>query len=113
MTLIVEQIVAALTPLAPTTSHGRADPINIPRITYQLITGSDNGTLTGAGPQRSRYQIDCYAESALSACGLAVNAKVALRAGLVVGGIFDNPDDYETDTKLNKASFDVAAWATT
>jgi hypothetical protein len=104
------QIVAALAPLAPTTAFGGADPTVRPRITYQVITGSYNETLRGTGPYRGRRQIDIWALTYAAARGLADQAKVALRSGLNVGAITDNPDDYEADTKLHRVSFDVAAW---
>lgn len=103
-------IVAALTPLAPTTPFGDANPASRPRITYQKVAGSDNENLRGAGPYRGRRQIDVWALTYAQADGLAAQAKVALRSGLNVGSIMDNPDDYEEDTKLHRVSFDVAAW---
>lgn len=106
------QIVAALTPLAPTTAFGAANPAIRPRITYQTVAGGYNEHLTGAGPYRGRRQIDVWALTKAEVIGLAEQAKVALRTGLNVGAITDNPDDYEADTKLFRASFDVAAWLT-
>jgi hypothetical protein len=103
-------IVTALTPLAPTTPFGDANPASRPRITYQKVAGSDNENLRGAGPYRGRRQIDVWALTYAQADGLAAQAKVALRSGLNVGSITDNPDDYEEDTKLHRVSFDVAAW---
>ena len=103
-------IVTALTPIAPTTPFGDANPASRPRITYQKIAGSDNENLQGAGPYRGRRQIDVWALTYAQADGLAAQAKVALRSGLNVGSITDNPDGYEEDTKLHRVSFDVAAW---
>jgi hypothetical protein len=109
---IDEQIVAAITPLGfPITPWSKADPNARTRFTYLLIAGSDNGNLSGAGVQSSRYQIDLWCETLDQARLLAADAKVALRAGLIIGRITDNPDDYEQDTKLTKVSFDIAAWA--
>lgn len=104
------QIVAALSGLAPTTPFADADPTVRPRITYQTIAGGYNEHLQGAGPYRGRRQIDVWALTYAQARGLADSAKVALRSGLNVGAITDNPDDYEADTKLHRVSFDVAAW---
>lgn len=103
-------IVAALTPLAPTTAFGDASPAVRPRITYQTITGRYNEHLAGPGPYRGTRQIDVWALTPKEAHGLAAQAKVALRAGLNVGSILDNPDDYETGTRLHRVSFNVAAW---
>jgi hypothetical protein len=103
-------IVDLLTPLAPTSSFAGADAANRPRITHQIIAGVENENLRGAGPPRRRYQIDVWADTHGAARGLADQAKVALRAGLVVGSITDNPDDYEPDTKLCRVSFDAAVW---
>jgi hypothetical protein len=104
------QITAALSPLAPTTPFGDANAAVRPRITYQKVDGSDNEHLRGAGPYRGRRQIDVWALTYAQANGLAEQAKVALRSGLNVGAITDNPDDYEADTKLHRVSFDLAAW---
>lgn len=106
------QIVAALAGIAATTPFGDANPATRPRITYQTITGKYNENLRGTGPYRGTRQIDIWALTYAQAHGLADQAKVALRAGLNVGSITDNPDDYETDTKLHRVSFDVAAWLT-
>lgn len=104
-------IVSVLTPLAPTTPFAAADPNARPRITYQRAAGSEVQALGGyAGLRRTRMQIDVWSNSASQSRVLADQAKVALRAGLTVGAISDNPDDYETDTGLHRASFDVAAW---
>lgn len=109
---IPEQIYAALHTLAPTTPWASANNNAIPRIVFYLISGSDNGNLRGAGPQRSRYQIDCYAGSPKDADGLAAAAKVLLRAGMVIGQIVDNPSKFDVDTTLFATSFDIGAWST-
>lgn len=108
--MIEADIAAALSPLAPTTSFGRADKTQRPRITHQRATGSQNANLGGAGVNRVRFQIDVWADTPAQARGLAEQAKVALRAGLTVSEIFDNPDDFEEDTLLHRASFDAAIW---
>jgi hypothetical protein len=105
-------VTTILSALAPTTPFASADAAARPRITYQRVTGSDNGHLAGAGPERVRLQIDAWADTYAAARGIVDQAKLALRAGLVVGSITDNPDDYEADTKLHRCSFDVALWPT-
>lgn len=105
-------IAALLKSVAPTTPFASADPAVRPRITYQTISGNYNENLGGEGPYRGQRQIDVWSLSYAEAHGLADQAKVALRNGLMVGSITDNPDDYETDTKLHRVSFDVAAWLT-
>lgn len=107
--MIEAQIQAALNVLAPTTSRGSAGSQR-PRITYFRVAGSDNPTLTGAGANRARFQLDFWADDFATARGLADQGKVALRAGLTVGEITDNPDDFETDTLLHKCSFDAPIW---
>lgn len=107
--MIETQIQAVLNALAPTTSRAAAGNAR-PRITYYRVAGTDNPTLRTAGPKRARFQIDVYADSLATARGLADQAAVALRAGLTVGEITDNPDDFETDTQLHKCSFDAAIW---
>ena len=110
-------ITTALEPLDPApngvpfcSAWATANPSKRPRITYQTIHGGYNENLAGAGPYRGTRQIDVWALSYAQAYGLAEQAKVALRASLSVGAITDNPDDYEADTKLYRASFDVAVW---
>ena len=104
------QIVAALTPIAAPTPFADANTAPRPRLTYQTVAGGYNENLRGGGPYRGTRQIDVWALSYGQAHGLADQCKVALRAGLNVGSITDNPDDYETDTQLHRVSFDVAAW---
>ena len=103
-------IASLLAGIAPTTPFATANQQTRPRITYQTVAGGYNENLAGAGPYRGRRQIDVWSLSYAEAHGLADQAKVALRAGLVVGAITDNPDDYETDTQLHRVSFDVSAW---
>lgn len=108
-----EQIATALSAFsAPVTPWGAQDRNIVPRGAFHLVAGTDNGNLKGAGPQRSRYQLDFYANSQAEANGLASAAKVLLRAGMAVGQITDNPDNFEPDTRLYSASFDIAAWST-
>lgn len=114
---IESDIAAALEPLDPApsgvpfcTPWATADSSKRPRVTFQTITGDYNEHVAGAGPYRGARQIDVWALSYTQAHGLAAQSKVALRASMTVGGITDNPDDYEADTKLYRASFDVAAW---
>jgi hypothetical protein len=112
MSLIAEQIPVALNGIGcPVTPWASANQNAVPRIGFHLVAGGDNGNLKGAGPTRARYQIDCYARSQASASGLAASAKVALRAGMTIGQITDNPDNFEADIQLYTASFDIAAWA--
>lgn len=111
--MIAPQIPVALQAIGcPVTPWASADRAIVPRIAFHLVAGSDNGHLRDSGPQRSRYQIDCYAASQALASGLATQAKVALRAGMTIGQITDNPDSFEADIQLYGASFDIAAWST-
>jgi hypothetical protein len=105
-------IVALLKSIAPTTPFAAANPATRPRITYQTISGDYNENLGGGGPYRGRRQIDVWSLTYAEAHGLADQAKVALRNGLMVGSITDNPDGYESDTQLYQVSFDIAAWLT-
>lgn len=109
---IAQQIVAALTPVGPITPWGDANANIFPRMVYHKISGTDNDNLRGAGPQRRRYQIDCYATTFAAASGLADAARVALRAGMIIGGITDNPDNFEADVGAFSVSFDITAWST-
>lgn len=105
-----EQIFAALNPLAKIVPF--ATGLNLPRpyITYFLVSGTDNANLRGNGPENPRYQFDFWAEDSDQADLLKAQGKVALRAGAKVGFIFDNPDDFEEDTKLFRRGFDASLW---
>jgi len=80
--------------------------------TYQRVTGRLHGSLnSGFGAERATFQIDVWGDSKGKARGLADTLKAALPGLLKVGELSDNPDDYEEDTKLHRASFDVVIWA--
>lgn len=79
--------------------------------TYQRVTGRRHSTLnSGAGAPVATFQIDCWSKVKGQAVELADALKDALPDLLKVGEITDNPDDYETDTQLHRASFDVTIW---
>jgi len=79
--------------------------------TYQRVTGRRHGTLnSGLGAPRASFQIDCWSTVKGQAVELAEAFKAALPDLLKVGDITDNPDDFETDTGLHRASFDVVLW---
>lgn len=81
------------------------------RTTYQRVAGSEHATLnSGTGAPRARFQIDVWGPSKGQVRTLADQFKAALPGILKVGELADNPDDYETDTKLHRASFDVVMW---
>ena len=82
-----------------------------PYVTFQRITGQRHATLnSGAGAPRATFQVDVWADSSQDARRLADALMDALPGRLKVGQITDNSDDYETDTKLHRASFDVVLW---
>lgn len=82
-----------------------------PNVTYQRITGRRHATLnSGAGAPQASFQVDVWAMSKGEARTLADQLIDGLPALLKVGAITDNPDDYESDTKLHRASFDVTLW---
>lgn len=105
-----EQIHAALNMLAPTVPFATGISLPRPYITYFLASGTDNANLRGAGPQNPRFQIDIWSEDSDEADLLKAQARVALRAGAKVGFIFDNPDDFEEETKLFRRGFDASLW---
>lgn len=81
-------------------------------VTYQRVTGRLHATLnSGLGAPRGTFQIDVWSKAGGAEIGGIVEAlKAALPGLLKVGEITDNPDDYETDTQLHRASFDVTIW---
>lgn len=110
---IETDLFAALKVLAPTWPTIAPQGTVGPRITYQRVAGSDvpNYDADGSGATSARIQVDVWADNYGAARALADQARAALYAALTVGEITDNPSDYEAETKLHRASFDVAAWA--
>lgn len=106
-----EKIFQALNAVAPTYPIIAPADAPSPRITYLRIAGKDHETLAdGGGAPRVRVQVDVWALQFAQSRDLAAAARAALRAALTIGEITDNPDEYEPDTKLFRASFDIAAW---
>ena len=82
-----------------------------PYITFQGVGGKEHESLAdGGGAPRTRVQIDVWSTTAAEAESMAATAKVLLRAAFKIGEVLDNPDDFEVDTRLYRASFDVAIW---
>ena len=104
-------IVAALTPVAPSYPLTAPQGAPTPRITYLRVSGREHETLAdGGGAPRIRMQFDIWSDSFMQAQALALQAKAALRGALKVGEITDNPDEFESDTRLYRASFDAGIW---
>lgn len=79
--------------------------------TYQRVTGRRHGTLnSGLGAPVATFQIDCWSKLKSDVVTLAEALKDALPDMLKVGDLSDNPDDFEVDTQLHRASFDVTVW---
>ncbi len=105
-------IFTALKPLAPTFPLTAPQGTLPPYLTYQRIAGREWETLAnGGGAPRVRMQIDVWSGNFTEAATLAAEVKVALRVAVTVGEITDNPDQFEPDTRLYRASFDAAIWA--
>lgn len=106
------QLTAALKTVAARVSpHPAPENTTRPYVTYQRVTGKRHTTLnSGAGAPRADFQVDVWANSKGEARTLADSLIDALPGLLKVGDISDNPDDYEPDTKLHRASFDVTLW---
>lgn len=82
------------------------------RLTYFRVDDVDTPTYDGdgTGATKVRIQVDAWAESKGDARRLSDAARAALYAGMPVGAVTGNPDDYEPDTKLYRSSFDVEVW---
>lgn len=105
-------LVAALKVIAPVFPVVAKAGTTGPRFTYQTVGGTNTETFD-AGEQAASYvrvQVDCWADDFGTAQRLAIAARTALYASLTVGEMTTNPDDYESDTGLFRASFDVTAW---
>lgn len=80
--------------------------------TYQRVTGRRHATLnSGAGAPTATFQVDVWGQQKGQVRTLADALIAALPQLLKAGDLTDNPDDYEEDTKLHRASFDIAIWA--
>lgn len=103
---------AALKDLAPTWPTIAPLDAPRPRLTYQRIAGVDSASYDadGGGATQIRIQVDAWADDYPTARHLSDMARAACYARLTVGQITDNPSDFEADTKLHRASFDVEAW---
>jgi len=105
------QVFAALQGLAPTYPVLAPQGAGTPRITYLRVSGRQFETLAnGGGAPRVRMQVDVWSGSYDQAQALAMQAKDTLRAAMKVGEITDNPDEFEPDTRLYRASFDAGLW---
>jgi hypothetical protein len=109
---VLSAIYKAIKDVAPTWPGVAPEDAPRRRLTYALVTGTDYSTYAGdgRGASKKRVQVDAWAESAGDARRLSDEARAALYAAMSVGLINDNPDDYELDTKLFRASFDIEAW---
>ncbi|WP_294994258.1 DUF3168 domain-containing protein [uncultured Stenotrophomonas sp.] len=81
-------------------------------VTYQRAGGKQHATLnSGTGAEKGVFQIDVWGPKKGAVRELADRLKDDLQDLLKVGEITDNPDDYEAETSLHRASFDVTVWA--
>lgn len=102
---------AALSPIAPTYPLVASQTQAPPRIVYTMIAGTWVDTISDGAPAHMEVvQIDVWSTSYADAKAKALQAQAALRNGLIVGQVKDNPDRYELDTKLFCVSFDVDVW---
>lgn len=106
------KLYSVLKSLAPTWPGVAPEDAPRPRLTYSRVTGADIPTYDGdgEGAANRHFQVDAWADSAGDARRLSDAVRAALYAAQLVGGITDNPDDYEKDTKLHLASFTVEVW---
>ncbi len=107
-----EKLLAALrTKVERARPHPAPASTTRPYVTFQRINGRRHATLnSGAGAPRGTFQVDVWADSSQDARRLADELADALPRLLKVGDLTENSDDYETDTKLHRASFDVVLW---
>ena len=111
MSLDTDLLAAMKTVEARSYAFPAATPQPAKYATYQRVSGRRHATLnSGLGAPRATYQIDCWSTVKGQAVELADRFKDALPDLLKVGDITDNPDDYEKDTQLHRASFDVTIW---
>ncbi|MBB5875893.1 DUF3168 domain-containing protein [Xanthomonas sp. 3498] len=107
-----EKLVAAMNVVTPAVFSAPAKNPPALYATYQRPAGRRHATLnSGLGAERATFQIDVWGPAKGATRLLADQLKDQLPRMLKVGDLTDNPDDYEEDTGLHKASFDVVVWA--
>ncbi|MBB4126221.1 hypothetical protein GGR77_001511 [Xanthomonas translucens] len=106
-----ERLVAAMGTFTPDVYSAPAKNPPERYVTYQRTTGRLHATLnSGAGAARGTFQIDVWGPVKGPVRTLADQLKNGLPSLLKVGDVTDNPDDYEEDTRLHRASFDIVIW---
>lgn len=86
----------------------------VPYIVFSKIAGTPVNHLGGTdGTKNTRYQIDCWAADADAAETLLNAVKTAFEPyeGTYIQ-TSDNPDLYDDDAKLHRASADFSVWHT-
>lgn len=92
-----------------------------PYIVFGRIAGNPVNHLAGTDGQRNtRYQIDAWATDADTAETLMASIKAAFETATAAATgtatqyieISDNPDFYDEDAKLHRASCDFSVWHT-
>ncbi len=93
----------------------------VPYIVFSKIAGNPVNNLAGTDGQRNtRYQIDAWAADADAAEALMLSIKAAFGAASIAATgtdtqyieLPDNPDLYDDDAKLHRASADFSVWHT-
>ena len=120
---MIETLIQSRLTLAPALASGRVfggvakDPVARPYITHFHMGGELGVTFCGPdGSDDGSVQIDCWADSRSGATSLAWQVFHRLKdAGtdFAVDSIRRLPSAYETDTKLHRVSWEVAATTTT
>ncbi len=107
-----ERLVAAMNAVTPAVFAAPAKNAPALYATYQRTSGRRHGTLnSGLGAERATFQVDVWGPVKGATRLLADQLKDQLPRTLKVGDLTDNPDDYEENTRLHRASFDVVVWA--
>lgn len=103
----------ALSAIAPTFPVVAPQGAPLPRLTYLLVSGSDEVSYDADanGATYLRVQIDAWASDFGAAARLSAQAREACYAACAVGELSYNPSEYEVDTKLFRSSFDITIWA--
>ncbi|WP_330114077.1 DUF3168 domain-containing protein [Pseudomonas sp. JS3066] len=106
LTALVQQKVAAL--IAP-------EGTQPPYVTYQLITGTRQGSMSTQGSLRNaRMQLLCFARSYGEAKQVAQAVQDAVEDSTQFEVVFNGDQDlYEPDTKLQYVVLDYSIWQDT
>lgn len=116
MTVLIEDLQALLTTLAPTGGVwyqvNTAEPAVYPYIVFQRVSSTPNVSLAGQSLlQNTRVQIDIYSRTISAVAALEVLLEAAFTAWSVQNVPIGSQDLYEDSVKAFRVSKDYSCWS--